>query len=137
MLNLAVGWWLLIVFDTLPGYDGRNFTYSQFPGNTLDRLGDQSASLRQGCQPIFGTASPLPRANAVVCHSVPGYLGVVRTLPVRNKMGKITAALIGATPLFVLSVLGYAGVFGAFVFNEINPDLMPAASVLSSEGPPP
>jgi hypothetical protein len=42
---------------------------------------------------------------------------------------RIITVLIGSAPLFVLSVLGYAGVIGAVVFNEMNPDTVPAGSV--------
>ena len=42
---------------------------------------------------------------------------------------KIITVLLGCAPLFVLSALGYAGVFGAVLFNEMNPDVVPAGSV--------
>ena len=51
-----------------------------------------------------------------------------RRLP-GTRREKIIAGLVGSAPLFVLSLLGYAGVFGAVVFNEMNPDTIPAGSV--------
>lgn len=51
-----------------------------------------------------------------------------RCLP-GTRREKIIAVLVGSAPLFVLSVLGYAGVIGAVVFNEMNPDTVPAGSV--------
>src|SRR5512138_113051 len=40
----------------------------------------------------------------------------------------IVTGLIGAGPLFVLSVVGYLGVGGGLVLKEMNPDIIPAAS---------
>ncbi len=38
------------------------------------------------------------------------------------------ATLVGAGPLFGMSLLGYAGVIGALVFDEFNPGVIPAGS---------
>ena len=41
---------------------------------------------------------------------------------------KIIAALVGASPLFGLSLLGYAVVIGAVAFNAVAPEIIPAGS---------
>lgn len=45
-----------------------------------------------------------------------------------TRQERIITGLIGAGPLFALSVVGYLGVGGGLVLNEMNPDIIPAAS---------
>lgn len=51
-----------------------------------------------------------------------------RGLPSSHR-DKMITALIGTSPLFGLSLLGYVSVIGVIIFNKLNPGMIPIASV--------
>jgi hypothetical protein len=64
--------------------------------------------------------------DAIVC--AVAWFWFARRLP-SSGSARLRAAVVGALPLFGLSLLGYASALGAFILNEFRPAMMPVANV--------